>query len=113
MTKSPNILCLLGDIKKESSYYEKAWEESNHKCARAMRSMARQHYFRGEYKQSIECYETALAINKLFSDSWFTLGCAYMRIEEFKSAIYSFGTSISINEDNSEAWTNISTCYLR
>ena len=22
----PNILCLLGDIKKDTSYYEKAWE---------------------------------------------------------------------------------------
>ena len=40
-TNNPNILCLLGDIKKDVSYYERAWEESNGRCARAMRSLGR------------------------------------------------------------------------
>lgn len=103
----------MGDIKKDPSYYEKAWEVSNKKFARAMRSLARQHYFRGEFKQSIDCYEQALAINRLYADSWFTLGCAYMRTEEWKSAVYSFGVSVSIDDQNAEGWANISTCYMR
>jgi tetratricopeptide (TPR) repeat protein len=111
--KSPAILCLLGDIKKDVSYYYKAWEESGHKYARAMRSIGRQHFFTGEYKKSIESYETALAINRLYGDAWFTLGCAYMRIEDWKGAIYSFGVAVSIDEHNHDAWCNISSCYLK
>ena len=88
----------MGDIKKDVSYYQKAWEVSGHKNARAMRSLGRQHFFTGEYQKCIECYETALAINKLYPDAWFTLGCAYMRIEDWKGSIYAFGSAISVNE---------------
>lgn len=75
-----------------------------------MRSLARIHYFTGEYLKSTECYEKALAISRLYPDAWFTMGCAYMRLEDYKQAIYSFGVSISIDESNCEAWSNISTC---
>eukprot|EP00347_Sterkiella_histriomuscorum_P015302 403357539 len=109
----PGILCLLGDIKKDVSYYEKAWEVSNHKFARAMRSMARIQYFQGEYVKCAESYEKALAISRLYPDAWFTLGCAYMRLEDFKQSIFAFGTSVSIDESNCEAWCNISTCQMR
>jgi hypothetical protein len=46
---SPGILCLLGDIKKDRTYYLRAWEESSHKNARAMRSLGRYHFFQGDY----------------------------------------------------------------
>ena len=42
---SPMILCLLGDIKKDHKFYEQAWEKSNGKSARAMRSLARYYFF--------------------------------------------------------------------
>ena len=78
-----------------------------------MRSLARIHYFTGEYQKSIDCYEKALAISRLYPSAWFTLGCAYMRMEDFKQSIYAFGVSISIDESNCEAWSNISTCQMR
>jgi tetratricopeptide (TPR) repeat protein len=78
-----------------------------------MRSIGRQHFFTGEYRKSIESYEIALGISKLYSDAWFTLGCAYMKIEEWKNAAYSFGVAVSIDEHNCEGWCNISTCYLK
>jgi tetratricopeptide (TPR) repeat protein len=81
--QSPGILCLLGDIKRDHTFYLKAWEVSNHKHARAMRSIARYHFFQNDFKKSIECYETALAINRLYPDAWFTLGCAYMRVSDW------------------------------
>ena len=112
-TAPPGILCLLGDIKKDHTYYIKAWEVSDKKFARAMRSLARYHFFQNEFKQSIECYEQALAINKLYQDAWFTLGCAYMRVEDWKNGVYAFGVSISIDDQNAESWCNISACYMR
>mmetsp|Transcript_20643 Transcript_20643/g.15195 ORF Transcript_20643/g.15195 Transcript_20643/m.15195 type:complete len:121 (+) Transcript_20643:697-1059(+) len=78
-----------------------------------MRSIARYYFSTGQYQQAIECFEKALAINKLFPDAWFSLGCAFMRVESWKSAIYAFGESVSIDDHNHEAWCNISTCYMR
>ena len=34
--ESPGILCLLGEMNKDDSQFEKAWEISNHKYAKAM-----------------------------------------------------------------------------
>jgi hypothetical protein len=44
-----NILCLLGDIKQDGSFYERAWEVSEKKCARAMRSLARIHFYKNDF----------------------------------------------------------------
>jgi tetratricopeptide (TPR) repeat protein len=86
-------------MKRDVAYYQRAWDESGQKFARAMRSIARTHYFTGEYRKAVECYEKALAINKLYADAWFTMGCAYMRLEEWKGAVFAFGTAISIDEN--------------
>ena len=51
-----NLLCTLGDVKRDISLYTKAWEVSKNRCARAMRSLARQHYFRQEFEESIACF---------------------------------------------------------
>jgi tetratricopeptide (TPR) repeat protein len=78
-----------------------------------MRSLGRYHFFQQDYKKAIECYERALSINRLYADSWFTLGCSYMRSADWKNAIYSFGTSISIDDQNAEGWCNIASCYMQ
>lgn len=109
----PGILCLLGDIKKDHTYYIKAYEASKGKYPRALRSLARYHFFQGEFAQAIENYEKALAINRLYPDAWFTLGCAYMRTSDWQNAIYAFGNSISIDDQNAEGWCNIASCYMQ
>lgn len=41
------ILCMLGDIKRDPEYYEKSWEVSGGKFARAKRCLARTKFGRG------------------------------------------------------------------
>ena len=67
-----NVLCLLGDMKRDETYYQRAWEESGEKCARAMRSLARAHFAKGRWQDSVDCFSKALAINRLYKDAWFT-----------------------------------------
>jgi len=43
--KYNNILCMMGDIKSDPSFYEKAWKSSNERCARAMRSLAKSYFY--------------------------------------------------------------------
>jgi len=46
-TDEAGILCMLGDIKRDPSYYEQSWEASGRKFARAKRCMARTKFARG------------------------------------------------------------------
>ena len=109
--KYANLLCMLGDIKKEPEQYELAWQESDGKCARAMRSLGRVRFFEQKYKEAIECYFKAFEINKLYPKEWFTCGCAHMKLEEWEKAIFAFGTAINIDEKDTEAWGNLANCY--
>ena len=109
--RQANLVCLLGDIKKEGIYYERAWEESNYKCARAMRSLGKMRFYEGKFEESIICYNKSFEINRLYAPEWFTCGCAHMRLEQFDKAIFCFGNVVSIDESQTDAWANIANCY--
>ena len=106
-----NILCLLGDMRQDAEYYRRAWAESGEKCARAMRSLGRWHFYRHEYQLAVECFNKSFEINRMRKDDWFTCGCAHMRLEEFDKAIFAFGSVVAIDETQEEAWGNIANCY--
>jgi len=44
-----NMLCILGDVKRDVAMDQKAWDVSHQKCARAMRSLARDHFYKYNY----------------------------------------------------------------
>lgn len=93
--ETPQILCLLGDLKRKDEYYERAWELSKHKNARSMRSLGMMQFQRGQIDEAIKCLKSALDINMLYPSTWYTLGCAYVKKEEFEKAIYAFGNVVT------------------
>lgn len=95
--KNFNIMCLLGEMKKDETWFQKAWDESDGKCAKAMRNLGRYYFFENLFEKSAECYEKSLALNKLYPESWFTMGCSYMKYGNYKKAIYSFANAVSID----------------
>lgn len=105
-------MCLIGEMKRDHTWWQRAWDESNGRCAKAMRNLGRHYFFENKYQESIECFEKSLELNKLYPDIWFTLGCAYMHIKDYKQAIYAFGTVVSIDDRKTEAWANIANCYI-
>jgi tetratricopeptide (TPR) repeat protein len=62
-------------------------------------------------EKAIKAYEKSLKINFYSPNSWFTLGCAYLRQNDFQNAIRSFSSVVQIDDTQGEAWANLSTCF--
>ena len=113
---SPKLWCLLGDVKSEPQHWEHAWqlsEAAGRRYSRAMRSLGSYYFKKQEFKQSMECYSKALAINPLYENSWFILGCAALQIEDYDSASMAFSRVVSLNHENAEAWANLASVHIR
>ncbi|KAJ3230068.1 hypothetical protein HDU81_004795 [Chytriomyces hyalinus] len=110
---SPKLYCLLGDITQNAQHYHHAWKISNERYSRAMRSLGASFFRTGDFAESVRCYGLALAINPLYENSWFVMGCAAMRCDDWDSAQKAFLQTVLINSDNGEAWTNLSSVYVK
>lgn len=110
---SPKYWCILGDLEAEPAHWLKSWEISNHRYARAMRSLGSYQYKRQDYVGAIDSYQKALEINPLFEGSWYILGCAAIFAESWEVGSRAFQRVVALDDDQPEAWNNLASIYLR
>jgi len=108
----PLLYCYLGDATDDIEHYEKAWELSKHRCARAQKSIGQFYFKQKKYSDCIKPFQECLELNSLQVEVWFQLGFAATTLEEWDLASKAYRQCVTINTDNFEAWNNLSNVYI-
>ncbi|KAK4422094.1 Tetratricopeptide repeat-containing protein trd-1 [Sesamum alatum] len=106
------LWCSLGDVTNNDASYEKALEVSGNRSARALRSLARSAYNRGDYEKSKLLWESAMALNSMHPDGWFALGAAALKARDVDKALDAFTRAVQLDPENGEAWNNIACLHM-
>lgn len=107
------LWCILGDLEGGTKWYERAWEVSGGRYARAKRSLGRYYFAKKKFREAAEAYGMAVRVNALNGPSWFALGCCWLEVENWEGAVEAFTRAVGIDEGDAEAWSNLATALLR
>lgn len=106
------LYCLLGDATDDKSYYEKAWELSNHRSGRAHRHLGCYYFAKKQYEEAIPYLEHSLVINSLQENVWARLGYAALSLERWELAAKAYRQYTNIEPNGYESWNNLAKAYL-
>ncbi|KAJ4407114.1 hypothetical protein N0V82_009984, partial [Gnomoniopsis sp. IMI 355080] len=111
---APRLFCILGDIESDSAvaHYERAWEISKHRYARAQKSLAEHYLAQKDWIKAREAYQLAVSVNRLSPEMWSRLGDINLRLGEFSDAAESFTRAIGSSNDtaggeDARTWSNL------
>jgi tetratricopeptide (TPR) repeat protein len=110
--EAPRFYCILGDIDSDLSMYEKAWEVSGSRYARAQRTLGQRYIAERNYEKAAEAYSLSLKVNSLYQPAWFALGCSYLELQQFKNAVEAFSRCVQIDDRDAESWSNLAAALL-
>lgn len=111
---APRLFCILGDIESDAAvaHYERAWEVSKHRYARAQKSLAEHYLAKKDWIKAREAYQLAVSVNRLSPEMWSRLGDINLRLGEFSEAAESFTRAIGSSNDtaggeDARTWSNL------
>lgn len=111
---APRLFCILGDIESDAAvaHYERAWEISKHRYARAQKSLAEHYLAQKDWIKAREAYRLAVSVNRLSPEMWSRLGDINLRLGEFSEAAESFTRAIGSSNDtaggeDARTWSNL------
>ena len=110
---APRLFCILGDIEKSVSAYERAWIISNCRYARAQRSLGKLYSTAGDLHKADAAYSESLKVNPQNHAIWFALGCVRLQLEDWAGALEAFSRSVQIDGEDAESWSNLAVALLK
>ena len=109
---APRLLCILGDVEKSETAYQRAWNISNYRYARAQRSLGKYYSATGDLSAADKAYAKSLKLNPQNHPTWFALGCVRLQTEEWAAAAQAFGRAVQIEDADAESWSNLAVALL-
>ena len=110
---APRLFCILGDLENSTAAYERAWEVSNQRYARAQRSLGKHYSKNGELSKAGTAYARSLKVNPQNHATWFALGCIKLEQENWTGSVDAFGRAVQIEDTDAESWSNLAVALLR
>ncbi|CAB1114425.1 unnamed protein product [Ectocarpus sp. CCAP 1310/34] len=110
--ETPGMLAALGDLTQDPEYWQRAWDLSGGRYARAKASLARLRFGEGKYEEACGHYEEALAVKPLLTAAWFSLGVARMRLGRWQESLQAFSTVAQQEPEEGEAWGNMGAVHM-
>jgi tetratricopeptide (TPR) repeat protein len=107
------LYCILGDLDQDASMFEKAWEVSGQRYARAQRSLGRMYIGQRDMIKAADAYAKSLRANQLNHASWFAMGCCLLELAQFEKAAEAFSRTVQLEESDAEAWSNLAAALLK
>ncbi len=108
---SAELWSILGELRGAKNggveCYERAWSMSNGRYAPAKRALGRIAVAEQRWRDAILHFSLALAVNRLDVGSWFSRGCAHMRLEQFEAAANAFQEAVRQAPTDAESWANL------
>ena len=110
---APRLLCILGDLENSPTAYERAWEVSNYRYARAQRSLGKYYFQNGNLRRADDAYTQSLRINPQNHSIWFALGCVRLQLEDWTGAVDAFARAVQIEDQDAESWSNLAAALVQ
>lgn len=114
---APRLWCILGDVEDNPAHYERAWEISKHRFARAQKSLGEYYIQQKDLRRAKDAYTKAVAANRLSSELWNRLGDISLRLGDLSDAAEAFSRAIAAADnmsggEDARTWSNLgSTLY--
>lgn len=109
---SPRLWCILGDLESDPSCWERAWEISNHRYARAQRTLGEYYSKKGDLEKAREAYMNATIVNRQNNETWSRLGDIDLATGNWDGAVVAFQQSIMIDDTDSKTYSNLGSALL-
>lgn len=113
--KKPTVklYCLLGDATDDVSWYETAWNMSNHKSGKAQRHWGNFYFAKKQYEEAIPHLELSLQFNSLQETQWLRLGFAALTLERWELAANAYRRYTMLEANGFESWNNLAKAYIK
>ena len=106
------LYCILGDIEHDPEMYDKAWDVSNGRYARAQRSLGRHWWAQRDFAKASLAYSKALKAKQIDHGTWFAYGCCLLELSEFPRAAEAFSRAVQLDDTDAESWSNLAAALL-
>lgn len=109
---APRLWCILGDLENDPACWQRAWDISKHRFARAQRTLGEFYVKSGDLEKARECYMQATVVNRQNNDSWSRLGDIDLRLGNWDGAVVAFQQSIMIDDTDAKTYSNLGSALL-